>query len=116
MGLRNSAQSFQRLLDSVLAGMEDTYAYMDDILIFSKSESDHLNTLDERGNPPLFYAVVNSNVQCVKALLELGANANVVGRYGNTPLHIAMMKKDDTDSTELIINMLLNNEHTRKFK
>ena len=47
MGLRNSAQSFQRLLDSVLAGMDSIYAYMDDILIFSKSESEHLDTLDE---------------------------------------------------------------------
>ena len=44
MGLRNSAQSFQKMLDWVLADMEGLFVYLDDILIFSKSEGEHLKT------------------------------------------------------------------------
>ena len=47
MGLKNSAQSFQRLMDAVLAGVEGCFVYMDDILIFSKSEQQHLATIEE---------------------------------------------------------------------
>ena len=47
MGLRNSAQSFQRLIDHVLNGIEDTFVYMDDILVFSKTLQDHMRTLEE---------------------------------------------------------------------
>ena len=47
MGLQNSAQSFQRLVDSVLRGVKDCFVYLDDILVFSKSKKDHLKTLEE---------------------------------------------------------------------
>jgi transposase InsO family protein len=46
MGLKNSAQSFQRLMDSVLAGIENIFCYMDDILVFSKNEKEHFKTLE----------------------------------------------------------------------
>ena len=46
MGLRNSAQSFQKLIDHVVAGLEGIYAYMDDLLIFSKSEAEHLEIVE----------------------------------------------------------------------
>ena len=47
MGLRNSAQSFQKLIDSVLAGLDNVFAYMDDVLVYSENEQDHLKTLEE---------------------------------------------------------------------
>ena len=47
MGLRNAAQSFQRLMDHVLQGLEDVFCYMDDVLIFSKDENAHQKTLKE---------------------------------------------------------------------
>ena len=47
MGLQNSGQSFQRLVDSVLKGLPDTFCYLDDILVFSKSKESHLATLEE---------------------------------------------------------------------
>ena len=37
MGLKNSAQTFQRLLDNVLEGLE-VFAYIDDILVYAKTE------------------------------------------------------------------------------
>ena len=47
MGLRNSAQSFQRLLDSVLLGLDDCFVYLEDILIWSKNDDDHKKTLEK---------------------------------------------------------------------
>ena len=47
MGLRNSCQSFQKLCEWALAGIKNIYIYIDDILIFSKSEEEHLRTVEE---------------------------------------------------------------------
>ena len=41
MGMRNSTQSFQRWVDSVIRDLLGVFAYMDDILIFSKDEESH---------------------------------------------------------------------------
>ena len=47
MGMSNSAQAWQRLIDSIIGDMEQVYCYLDDLLIFSKTEEDHLATLDK---------------------------------------------------------------------
>ena len=47
MGMKNSAQAFQRLVDSVLSGLDNTFCYLDDILIYNDNEEDHLKTLQE---------------------------------------------------------------------
>ncbi len=41
-GLRNSGQSFQRLMDKVLQGLEGVFCYLDDILVASPSEEAHM--------------------------------------------------------------------------
>ena len=44
-GLRNAAQTFQRLIDEVLRGLPFAFAYIDDVLIAScdiKEHQDHL--------------------------------------------------------------------------
>ena len=47
-GLRNAPATFQRLMDKVLLGLEDfTCVYLDNILIFSNSWSDHLRHLHQ---------------------------------------------------------------------
>ena len=46
-GLKNSAQTFQRFIDQVLRDIEGVYVYLDDILIASKSEEAHLQTVRE---------------------------------------------------------------------
>ncbi|KRY47193.1 Retrovirus-related Pol polyprotein from transposon opus [Trichinella britovi] len=40
-GLRNTAQSFQRFIDTVTRGIEDCFVYVDDILLASASEKEH---------------------------------------------------------------------------
>ncbi|KER25763.1 hypothetical protein T265_06864 [Opisthorchis viverrini] len=45
-GLRNAAQTFQRFMDQVLRGLDSVYAYVDDVLITSRSEDDHVLHLE----------------------------------------------------------------------
>ena len=47
MGLRNAAQSFQRMMAAVLDGLPGVFCYLDDILVFSRSEKEHLATIDD---------------------------------------------------------------------
>ena len=47
MGMANSAQSFQRLVESVIGDMENCFVYLDDILVFTDSEEEHVKVLDE---------------------------------------------------------------------
>lgn len=44
-GLRNAAQTFQRFIDEVLKDLPFTYPYLDDVLIASETEDEHLEHL-----------------------------------------------------------------------
>ena len=44
-GLRNAPATFQRLMRNVLVGVESCEAYLDDVVAYSNTWSDHLNTL-----------------------------------------------------------------------
>ena len=45
MGLANSAQAFQRLMDEVTSGLDFCYVYLDDILIASTNLEEHTEHL-----------------------------------------------------------------------
>ena len=47
MGMRNSAQSFQRWVDSVIGDMEGVFCYLDDLLVYSEDEDTHIKVLEE---------------------------------------------------------------------
>ncbi len=46
-GLKNAAQTFQRLMDTVCAGLDFVFVYLDDILVASANESEHLQHLEQ---------------------------------------------------------------------
>ncbi len=46
-GLRNASQTFQRFIDSVLRGLDFCCAYVDDIVIVSKTEEEHIQHMEE---------------------------------------------------------------------
>ena len=47
-GLRNAPATFQRLMNTVLAGQEEySAAYIDDIVIYSNTGSEHLKHIQE---------------------------------------------------------------------
>ena len=45
MGMANSAQAFQRLAYSVVSGIPSLFCYLDDLIIYSKSQKEQLQTL-----------------------------------------------------------------------
>ena len=45
MGLKNSAQSFQRLMTHILGDVPGLFCYLDDVLVYSRSEEEHMKTL-----------------------------------------------------------------------
>ena len=44
-GLRNAGQTFQRFIDEVTHDLDFSYAYIDDILVFSKTMAEHKHHL-----------------------------------------------------------------------
>ena len=46
-GLKNAAQTFQRLMDRLFAGLQFAFVYLDDILIASRNEVEHLEHLQQ---------------------------------------------------------------------
>jgi hypothetical protein len=40
-GLRNAAQTFQRFMDEILKDLDSCFAYIDYILVFSRSSQEH---------------------------------------------------------------------------
>uniref|UniRef100_A0A5S6Q3A6 Reverse transcriptase domain-containing protein n=1 Tax=Trichuris muris TaxID=70415 RepID=A0A5S6Q3A6_TRIMR len=44
-GLKNAAQAFQRLMDTVCRGLDFAFVYLDDILIASRGHREHLDHL-----------------------------------------------------------------------
>ncbi|CAH2108892.1 unnamed protein product [Euphydryas editha] len=46
-GLRNAGQTFQRFVDEMLRGLDFTYSYLDDFLVFSKDHATHEKQLHQ---------------------------------------------------------------------
>ena len=63
--LRNAAHPFQRFIDEVLRGLDFVYAYIDDFLVASSSEAEHLTHLESLFQRLLEYGVVINPSKCV---------------------------------------------------
>lgn len=46
-GLKNAPSTFQRVMDSILCGLDNTLVYMDDIIVYSTSLQEHMTNLDD---------------------------------------------------------------------
>ena len=46
-GLKNAAQTFQRLMDTVCRGLEGVFVYMDDIYVASPDQTSHKQHLSQ---------------------------------------------------------------------
>ena len=66
-GLVNSSAAFQRMLDYVIQGLSNTYAYIDDVIIASDSHEEHLKALRD-----LFLRFRKYNLKCRPNKLQLG--------------------------------------------
>lgn len=74
-GLRNAAQTFQRHMDSIFRDLPFVFAYIDDLLIFSKSEAEHrlhLRTVLQRLNQHGLHISIEKCTFCVSEIDFLG--------------------------------------------
>ncbi|KAL0867492.1 hypothetical protein ABMA27_008276 [Loxostege sticticalis] len=63
-GLRNAAQTFQRFIDEALKDLPFCYGYIDDILVFSRSESLHFQHLQQLFQRLSEYGIVVNTAKC----------------------------------------------------
>ena len=72
-GLCNSAQSFQRLMDMVCSGLDFVFVYLDDILIGSRNEAEHLSHLRQLFDRLRMYGLILNPQKC-KMINKNGAS------------------------------------------
>ena len=85
-GLRNAAQSFQRLMDEVVRGLSFVFVYIDDLLIASTDDDEHeahLRLLFERLQR---YGIVINPAKCEFGVSSLTFLGHVVNQHGIQPL------------------------------
>jgi hypothetical protein len=67
-GLINSSATFQRLLDYVTRGLENTLCYIDDVIVSDRNYDEHLVSLER-----LFLRLRKYKIKCKLSKLQLGA-------------------------------------------
>ena len=70
-GLKNSAQTFQRLMDSVTGQLEGVFVYIDDVLVASASEQQHKRNLIQLFKALKRFGLVLNVGKCVFGVSEL---------------------------------------------
>ena len=85
-GLRNAAQTFQRFIDQVLRGLHCTYAYIDDVLIFSQTAEEHVNHVRQVLQRLHDHGVVINPAKCQFGAAELDILGHRVNSSGIYPL------------------------------
>lgn len=50
-GLCNAPATFQSMMAEITRGLKDVFAYLDDLVIASKTWEEHLSTLEELSTP-----------------------------------------------------------------
>ena len=85
-GLRNAGQTFQRFVDEMLRGLDFTYAYLDDFLVFSKDEKTHAEHLHQLFTRLREYGMVINPAKCVFGVPEVKFLGYRISAEGTTPL------------------------------
>ena len=85
-GLRNAAQTCQRFIDDNLKGLDFSFAYLDDILVFSQSSQEHeihLRTILTRLKS---YGILLNHSKCVFRVPEISFLGFKIFSLGSQPL------------------------------
>ncbi|GBM85298.1 Transposon Ty3-I Gag-Pol polyprotein, partial [Araneus ventricosus] len=85
-GLRNAAQTVQRLMDNALQGLDFCFVYIEDLLIASFSLEEHLDHLKQVFDRLRKFGLVLNRDKCVFAVENLSFLGHKIDKYGITPL------------------------------
>ncbi len=70
-GLQNAAQTFQRFIDHILQGLDFVYVYIDDVLVASHNQEQHLNHLKEVFTRFQQFGIIINPQKCLLSVPEL---------------------------------------------
>jgi len=79
-GLRNAAQTFQRFINDVLRGLDFVFAYIDDVLIASRDEVEHVRHVRAVLERFQRYGVAISPAKCVFATDSMSFLGHVIDK------------------------------------
>ena len=85
-GLKNAGQDFQRLMDEILADIPHSFVYVDDILVASEDETEHLHDLKELFTTLSTHGMVINRAKCRLGQTSLDFLGFHVDQDGVTPL------------------------------
>ncbi|KAL5502776.1 hypothetical protein EMCRGX_G009597 [Ephydatia muelleri] len=85
-GLKNAAQTFQRFMDQVLRGIPSAYAYIDDVLIASHTQEQHLKDLRLVFERLAEHGILINPDKCLFGRRELDFLGHHINEQGVTPL------------------------------
>lgn len=85
-GLRNAAQTFQRFISEVVRGLHFVIAYIDDLLVFSSTEQQHEQHLQQLFSRLQEYGLVVNAKKCIFGVPELEFLGFHVSSEGIRPL------------------------------
>lgn len=85
-GLKNAAQAFQRLMDLICTGLTNVFVYLDDILIASTDNEQHVKDLTELFKRLESNGLVVNRRKCVFGVKSIEFLAHQVSASGIAPL------------------------------
>lgn len=85
-GLKNAAQAFQRLMDTVCRGLDSVFVYLDDILIASCNAVEHLEDLRIVCQRLSDHGLMLNTAKCHFGLQEMDFLGHHITKHGITPL------------------------------
>jgi hypothetical protein len=98
-GLRNAAQTFQLFMDDSLRGLEFCFAYLDDILVFSRSLEEHEQHLRALFTQLQRYGIINP-AKCIFRAIEVNFLGYNVSTEGSQPLQERVAHLQDCHPTK----------------
>jgi hypothetical protein len=85
-GLRNASQTFHRFMDYVLRGLDFCFAYLGDILVFSRSLKEHERHIRAFFGRLQTYGILVNPVKCIFPASEVSFLGYKVSAEGSCPL------------------------------
>ena len=106
IGLRNAAQSFQRLIDQVFLGLDFVYAYVDDVLIASSNPHEyklHLRQVFQRIEQ---YGITSDSEKCKFGQAEVDFLGHRIDEHG-----ISLLLENTQSIVDYPVSQSIKNLH-----
>lgn len=84
-GLATATQTFQRFIDEVLLGIDGVFAYLDDLLLYTKTLEEHIKLLHKVLKRLSEYGIIINKDKCVIAVNEINVLSYHVSKNGIRP-------------------------------